>query len=50
MVKKPEGHLEEVPNEVTLAAMREAEEMELHPEKYPRYASVAELMAALNED
>lgn len=50
MGKGPENYLTEVPNEVTLAAMREAEEMDLYPEKYPRFNSVAEMIAALDAD
>lgn len=34
----------EVPNADTLAAMKEAEEIRLHPERYKRYASFAELL------
>lgn len=37
----------EVPNAVTLAAMAEAEDMEAHPENYPVYHSVSELMEDL---
>lgn len=40
----------EIPNEVTIAAMKEAEEMNKNPEAYKRYKSVKELMAALDED
>jgi DNA-damage-inducible protein J len=34
----------EVPNADTIAAMKEAEEMEKHPERYKSYDSVEEMM------
>lgn len=34
----------EVPNVDTIAAMKEAEEMQKHPEKYKRYSSFSELL------
>jgi DNA-damage-inducible protein J len=38
----------EVPNADTVAAMKEAEEMEKHPELYKSYDSVEEMMKDLN--
>lgn len=39
-----------IPNETTLAAIREAQEMDKHPERYKRYSSVDEMMEdILNE-
>jgi DNA-damage-inducible protein J len=38
----------EVPNADTIAAMKEAEEMEKHPELYKAYDSVEEMMKDLN--
>jgi DNA-damage-inducible protein J len=38
----------EVPNADTIAAMKEAEEMEKHPERYKVYDSVEEMMKDLN--
>jgi DNA-damage-inducible protein J len=38
----------EVPNADTIAAMKEAEEMEKHPERYKAYDSVEEMMKDLN--
>lgn len=40
----------EIPNATTLAAFAEAEDMEAHPEKYPVYDNVAELMEILLKD
>ena len=34
----------EVPNAVTLAAMKESEEMRINPEKYKGYSNVNEMM------
>ncbi|MBE6574527.1 MAG: type II toxin-antitoxin system RelB/DinJ family antitoxin [Ruminococcaceae bacterium] len=34
----------EVPNDITLAAMREAQEIDKHPEKYKKYSDVDEMM------
>ena len=42
--------LAEVPNETTLAAMQEAEDMSSHPEQYPVFNDVGELMKALDEE
>ena len=39
----------EVPNADTLAAMREAEDMVNHPEKYETFSNMDDLMRALNE-
>lgn len=36
-----------VPNAETIAAFKEAEDMRIHPEKYPSYSSIEELRAAL---
>ena len=39
------------PNDVTLAAMQESEEMRKHPDRYKRYTSVDNMIAdILNED
>lgn len=40
----------EIPNEDTLAAMREAEEMKNNPTAYKRYASFFELLREAEED
>lgn len=40
----------EIPNEDTLAAMREAEEMKNNPTAYKRYASFSELLREAEED
>lgn len=40
----------EVPNEETIAAMKEVEEMEKHPERYEVFRSMDELMRALEEE
>lgn len=37
----------EIPNETTLAALKEAEEMKKHPEKYKWYTDVDELIKDL---
>lgn len=37
----------EVPNATTITAMREAEEMAAHPELYPSYDNMEDLMRAL---
>ena len=37
----------EVPNATTLAAMKETEEMKLHPEKYKKYRDVDEMMGEI---
>ncbi len=37
-------------NDEMKEALKEAEEMMKHPEKYPNYSSVEELMEALNEE
>ena len=39
----------EVPNADTIAAMREAEDMVNHPEKYETFSNMDDLMRALNE-
>ncbi len=39
----------EVPNADTIAAMKEAEDMVNHPEKYETFSSMDDLMRALNE-
>ena len=36
-----------IPNSTTIAAMREAEEMAAHPELYPSYDNMEDLMRAL---
>lgn len=36
-----------VPNAETVAALKEAEDMKAHPEKYPSYKNIDELKAAL---
>lgn len=38
----------EIPNAITLAAMKEAEEMERYPERYKSYDSMDELMNDLD--
>ena len=38
----------EIPNRKTKRALKEAEKMEKHPEKYKKYDSVEELMEDLN--
>ena len=40
----------EVPNEETIAAMKEVEEMAKHPERYEVFRSMDELMRALEEE
>lgn len=40
----------EVPNQTTLAAMAEAEDMERHPEKYKRYSSFSDLVSEVLAD
>lgn len=40
----------EVPNADTIAAMREAEEIEKHPEAYKRYSSFSELLQEVEDD
>lgn len=40
----------EIPNADTIAAMKEIEEMEKHPEKYKRYTNVDEMMKDLMSD
>ena len=39
----------DIPNDVTLDAIREAEEMEKSPESTKTYSNIADLMAALND-
>lgn len=39
----------EVPNADTIVAMREAEDMVNHPEKYETFSNMDDLMRALNE-
>jgi DNA-damage-inducible protein J len=39
----------EVPNADTIAAMKEAEDMVNHPEKYETFSNMDDLMRALNE-
>ena len=39
----------DIPNDVTLEAIQEAEEMERSPESAKKYSNVADLMAALND-
>ena len=39
----------EVPNADTIAAMREAEDMVNHPEKYETFSNMDDLMRTLNE-
>ncbi|WP_298481785.1 hypothetical protein [uncultured Ruminococcus sp.] len=41
------GCYADVPNEETLAAMEEVEEMKHHPEQYPGYTDVDEMMKDL---
>ena len=41
---------EDAPNPVTIAAMRETEEIMAHPERYKSYSSVAEMMKDLEQD
>ena len=41
---------EDTPNSVTIAAMRETEEIMAHPERYKSYSSVAEMMKDLEQD
>ncbi len=41
--------LDEVPNEETLEAMREVEEMEKHPENYKGYTSIEEMKKDLEK-
>lgn len=40
----------EVPNADTVAAMREAEEMSKHPEKYKKYSSFSDLLQEVKTD
>lgn len=40
----------EIPNADTIAAMRESEEMEKHPERYKRYSSFGELLQEVSAD
>ncbi|MGN0164094.1 MAG: type II toxin-antitoxin system RelB/DinJ family antitoxin [Candidatus Ornithomonoglobus sp.] len=40
----------DIPNSDTIAAMKEAEEMEKHPEKYKRYSSFSELLDEVSVD
>lgn len=40
----------EVPNEETIAAMKEVEEMVKYPERYEVFRSMDELMRALEEE
>ncbi len=40
----------EIPNAETAAAMKEAEEMKKHPEKYKRYSSFSELAEEVMAD
>lgn len=42
--------LQEIPNTDTIAAMREAEEVSQHPERYKRYISFSELLNDLKMD
>lgn len=39
---------EDTPNPVTIAAMREAEEIMAHPERYKSYSSIAEMVQDLD--
>ncbi len=39
----------EIPNAATIAAIKEAEEMKAHPEKYKRYNNLDEMWADLAE-
>lgn len=40
----------EIPNADTIAAMKEADEMEKHPEQYKRYSSFAEILDEVISD
>ena len=40
----------EVPNEETIAAMKEVEDMAKHPERYETFRSIGELIRALEEE
>ena len=40
----------DVPNADTVAAIKEAEEMKAHPEKYKKYSSFEEIMAELDAE
>lgn len=40
----------EIPNADTIAAMKEADEMEKHPEQYKRYSSFAEILEEVISD
>lgn len=40
----------EVPNEETIAAMKEVEEMAKHPERYEVFHSMGELIRALEDE
>ncbi len=45
---KPSTLSRDIPNTITLAAMKEAEEMERYPERYKSYNSMDELMKDLD--
>ena len=38
-----------ISNADTIAALKEAEDMKAHPDKYPSYGTIEELKAALEE-
>lgn len=40
----------EIPNEETIAAMKEADDMVKHPERYETFHSMAELLKSVLED
>lgn len=40
----------EVPNKVTLEAMKEIDDMREHPEQYKRYSSFSELLKEVEDD
>lgn len=40
----------EIPNADTIAAMKEADEMDKHPEQYKRYSSFAEILEEVISD
>lgn len=40
----------EIPNADTIAAMKEAEEIKRHPERYKRYSSFAEILKEVESD
>lgn len=44
------GNKKEIPNTDTKAAMKEAEEMKAHPEKYKRYSTFSELLKEVESD